>query len=96
MDILGYLIPKSKLDAKTEYERGQLFAYKSMINIFTEISKYFDRTRRQICFFIYVNKMSVFKREEEGNYAHGQADAFEEVSDYFKPTKRKNLGEEDA
>lgn len=89
IDVEGYLTPLSKMDAETMYDKGRVYAYKSMLNIYPYLRRFFDKTRQQIHFFSYTRKMSTLRRSEEGDYSRGQADAFEEVFNHFKPKRKQ-------
>ena len=88
MDVTKYLTPLAKMNAETDYDRGRKYAFKSMLNMYPYLGRFFDKTRHQIYFFAYTTKMRDLRRGEEGDYAQGQADAFEEVFNHFKPKRR--------
>jgi hypothetical protein len=88
VDILGYLTPLSKVEGKTEYEKGRQYAHKSMITIYKLIGKYVERTRQYIYFFTYTNKMSEILCKKDDDYSIGQADAFKEIFEHFKPRRK--------
>lgn len=86
MEIRSYIIKKSKEVTKTEYDKGKIFAYKSMLNIYDTFSAFYkDKTRQSIYFFIYTRKMGEMYRPKEDEYSKGQADAFNNTFEYFRP-----------
>lgn len=90
MDVLSFIKPKSKIVAKTEYEEGRVYAFKSMVNIYMTFRKSYDQTRQSIYFFSYITKMIDMCGQREGDFSRGQVDAYKETFNYFRPSKRKD------
>jgi len=91
MDVLSFIRPKSKALAETEYEKGRVYAFESMINIYMLFRKNYDQTRQSIYFFTYITKMIDMCGQRKDDFSKGQVNAYEETFNYFKPSRRKDL-----
>lgn len=89
MDIFSYIKPKSKAVAENDYEKGKVYAFKSMIDIYILFGKNFDQTRQSIYFFSYLKNMSKMQSEKEEDFYKGQVDAYEETFEHFRPKRKK-------